>query len=164
VESADQVITTREQVERSQKLETLRKSNCMFMEWSNNLATGVHEIDNQHREIFNRVNRLSAACSEGKGKEEVLRLLLFLDDYIQQHFAAEQRLQLRHGYPGYAAHKAEHAHLIADVARLTTAFREEGATLALVIMTNKTLASWLVKHIGKTDMELTKYLREQGAA
>ena len=36
------------------------------MEWTNNLATGVPEIDNQHKEIFNRVNKLSAACSEGK--------------------------------------------------------------------------------------------------
>jgi hemerythrin len=134
----------------------------MSMEWSSNLATGVTEIDNQHKEIFNRVNRLSAACSEGKGKEEVLRLLLFLEDYIKEHFAAEERLQLRHGYPDYAAHKSQHTRFIADVARLTTAFREEGATLTLVIMTNKTLVSWLIQHIGKTDMELAKYLREQG--
>jgi hemerythrin len=133
----------------------------MSMEWSSNLATGVTEIDNQHKEIFNRVNRLSAACSEGKGKEEVLRLLLFLEDYIKEHFAAEERLQL-HGYPDYAAHKSQHTRFIADVARLTTAFREEGATLTLVIMTNKTLVSWLIQHIGKTDMELAKYLREQG--
>jgi hemerythrin len=134
----------------------------MSMEWSSNLATGVTEIDNQHKEIFNRVNRLSAACSEGKGKEQVLRLLLFLEDYIKEHFAAEERLQLRHGYPDYAAHKSQHTRFIADVARLTTAFREEGATLTLVIMTNKTLVSWLIQHIGKTDMELAKYLREQG--
>ena len=134
----------------------------MSMEWNSNLATGVTEIDNQHREIFNRVNRLSAACSEGKGKEEVLRLLLFLEDYIKEHFAAEERLQLRHGYPDYAAHKSQHTRFIADVARLTAAFREEGATLTLVIMTNKTLVSWLVQHIGKTDMEFAKYLREQG--
>ena len=73
----------------------------MFMEWSNNLATGVPEIDNQHKEIINRVNSLSAACSEGKGKEEVLRVLLFLEEYIKEHFAAEERLQLRHAYPDY---------------------------------------------------------------
>ena len=41
----------------------------MAIEWSSNLATGVPEIDSQHREIFTRVNRLSTACSEGKGKE-----------------------------------------------------------------------------------------------
>ena len=135
----------------------------MSIEWSSNLATGVAEIDSQHREIFKRVNRLSAACSEGKGKEEVLRLLLFLEDYIKEHFAAEERLQLRHGYPGYAAHKSQHTRFSADISRLATEFKMEGATLSLVIMTNKTLTAWLVHHISKTDTEFGAYLREQEA-
>lgn len=133
----------------------------MTMQWSSELATGVFDIDNQHKEIFSRVDRLSAACSEGRGKDEVLRLLLFLEDYVKEHFAAEERLQLRHAYPHYAAHKSQHVHFIAEVARLSVAFREEGSTLSLVIMTNKTMASWLVQHITKTDMEFAGYLREQ---
>ena len=134
----------------------------MSMEWNNNLATGIADIDNQHREIFSRVAKLTDACSDGRGKEEVLRLLLFLQDYIKEHFSAEERIQLRHGYPDYAAHKAQHTRFIEDVGRLESAFREDGATLSLVIMTNKTLTSWLVQHISKTDKELAGYLQEQG--
>src|SRR6185369_9913316 len=59
----------------------------MSMEWNNNLATGIADIDNQHREIFSRVAKLTDACSDGRGKEEVLRLLLFLQDYIKEHSA-----------------------------------------------------------------------------
>jgi hemerythrin len=136
----------------------------MAIQWSSELATGVTEIDNQHKEIFNRFDRLFAACSEGRGKDEVLQLLLYLEDYVKEHFAAEERLQLRHAYPDYAAHKSQHTRFIADIARLTAAFRAEGATLSLVIMTNKTLASWLVQHITKTDMELAGYLRDEGGA
>ena len=132
-----------------------------MIEWSSDLATGVTEIDNQHREIFKRVNRLSAACSEGKGTEEVLRLLLFLEGYIKEHFTAEEKLQLRSGYPGYALHKSQHTRFIADVSRLASAFKTEGATLSLVIMTNKTLTAWLVQHISKTDAEFAAYLKEQ---
>ena len=133
----------------------------MSVGWSSELATGVAEIDNQHKEIFSRVDRLSAACSEGKGKEEVLRLLQFLEEYVKEHFAAEERLQLRNAYPEYAEHKSQHMRFISDVARLKEAFKAEGATLSLVIMTNETLVSWLVQHIAKTDMELAKYLREE---
>ena len=136
----------------------------MSFEWSSELATGVVEIDNQHKEIFNRVNRLSDACGEGKGKDEVLRLLLFLEEYVKEHFAAEEKLQMKHAYPDYAAHKSQHTRFIADVAKLTSAFEAEGATISLVIMTNKTLASWLVQHITKIDKELANYLREEGAA
>jgi len=133
----------------------------MPIEWTSNLATGVTEIDDQHKEIFKRVNRLSEACSEGKGREEVLKLLLFLEDYVKEHFAAEEKQQVRSGYPGYAQHKSQHTRFIADIARLATAFRTEGATLSLVIMTNKTLTAWLVQHISKTDMELAAYLKDQ---
>jgi hemerythrin len=135
----------------------------MAIGWSSDLATGVDLIDNQHREIFSRVDRLTAACGEGKGKDEVLRLLLFLEEYVKEHFAAEERLQLRHAYPEYPDHKAQHARFVSDVAKLSAEFKAEGATLSLVIMANKTITSWLVQHIAKTDMELAKFLRASGA-
>ncbi|HJV66135.1 MAG TPA: bacteriohemerythrin [Geomonas sp.] len=134
----------------------------MNIEWTSDLATDVPEIDSQHKEIFSRFDRLFTACSEGKGKEEVLRLLTFLADYVKEHFAAEERLQLRNGFPDYPSHKAEHARFMADVARLQSEFKAEGATLSLVIMTNKTLTAWLTQHIKKRDMEVAAYLRQDG--
>jgi hemerythrin len=133
----------------------------MSIQWTSDLATGIAEIDHQHREIFNRVARLSEACSAGRGKEEVLKLLLFLEDYVKEHFAAEEQLQIKSGYPEYAQHKSQHTRFIADISRLSNAFRMEGATLSLVIMTNKTLTSWLVQHISKTDKELGAYLSKE---
>ena len=133
----------------------------MNMQWTMDLATGVAEIDNQHKEIFNRFDRLFDACSEGKGKEEVLRLLLFLQEYVKEHFSAEERLQLRSAYPEYAEHKAQHAGFNAEVERLAREFAAEGATLPLVIKTNKTLSSWLLQHISRTDMAFAEYLRSQ---
>lgn len=130
--------------------------------WSEDLAIGVTEIDDQHKEIFSRFDRLFAACSEGKGKDEVLKLIIFLEEYIKEHFVAEERLQIRHAYPDYASHKAQHARFVVEVARLATSFRDEGATLPLVIMTNKTLSSWLVQHISKIDTEFASYLRNEG--
>lgn len=133
----------------------------MYIEWTSDLAIGVDEIDNQHKEIFRRFDSLFAACGEGRGKEEVLKLLLFLDDYVKEHFTAEERLQIRSGYPDYPAHKAAHQQFMADVERLTREFRDEGATLPLVIQTNKTLSSWLIQHIKRVDTAFAGYLREQ---
>lgn len=133
----------------------------MSIVWDDNLATGVKEIDQQHKEIFARFNKLFAACSEGKGKEEVATLILFLRDYIHSHFAAEEKLQIKSDYPLHAAHKSQHTSFMHDVERLERSVQEEGATLSLVIQTNKTLASWLVQHIGKTDMEFAKFLKGQ---
>ncbi|MCM0083134.1 bacteriohemerythrin [Geomonas sp. Red32] len=134
----------------------------MDVTWSDDLATGVYDIDDQHKEIFRRFDRLFAACGQGKGKEEVLQLLIFLEDYVKEHFAAEEKLQMRSAYPDYTSHRAEHTRFVTDVAKLTNEFKSEGVTLSLVIMTNKTLAAWLVQHIRKTDMAFASYLRQQG--
>ena len=134
----------------------------MAIEWNNNLETGVGEIDTQHKELFRRFNILLTACNEGKGRDEVLQLLQFLDAYIKSHFAAEEKLQVRYNYSGYAAHKEQHTRFIEDVARLENQFRTEGASLPLVIQTNQTLAAWLIRHINRLDMELAEFLK--GAA
>jgi len=136
----------------------------MSIEWNNNLAIGVAEIDDQHKELFCRFDSLLTACNEGKGRDEVLRVLLFLDDYIKSHFAAEERLQLKHEYPGYPAHKEQHTLFIADVDRLESQFKTEGATLPLVIQTNQTLVAWLIKHISRIDIEFAAFLNQKGVA
>lgn len=43
----------------------------MAIEWTDELATGVNKIDNQHKELFKRINNLLDACNQGKGKDEV---------------------------------------------------------------------------------------------
>lgn len=131
----------------------------MTVEWRENLATGHEEIDQQHMELFRRFNTLLTACNQGKGKDEVHGLLLFLGDYIRTHFALEEQLQVQHGYAGYAAHKEQHDKFRQDLGDLELQFGEEGASLALVIQTNQTMINWLLKHISGTDKELASFLR-----
>ena len=90
----------------------------MAIEWRENLATGNEKIDDQHKELFKRFNNLLAACNQGKGKEEVNMLLLFLGDYVRSHFATEEQLQVQYSYPGYQAHKKEHEGFIRDLQNL----------------------------------------------
>ncbi len=131
----------------------------MAVEWRENLATGNEEIDRQHMELFRRFNSLLAACNQGKGKDEVYGLLLFLNDYIRTHFALEEELQVQHNYPESGAHKEQHDKFREDLRGLERQFCEEGATLALVIQTNQTMINWLLKHISGTDKELASFLR-----
>lgn len=131
----------------------------MAVEWRENLATGNEEIDRQHMELFRRFNGLLAACNQGKGRDEVNGLLLFLNDYMRTHFALEEQLQLQHDYPGYETHKKQHDKFRQDLRDLERQFGEEGASLALVIQTNQTLINWLLRHISVTDRELAGFLR-----
>jgi hemerythrin-like metal-binding protein len=63
----------------------------MGFEWEPSLAVGHEVIDAQHQELFKRVNTLLEACKAGRGKEEILGVMEFLEAYIGEHFRAEEQ-------------------------------------------------------------------------
>lgn len=131
----------------------------MAIQWEESLSIGVTEVDNQHKELFNRFNALLDACNQGKGRHEVDQLLLFLHDYIKTHFAAEEQLQLSHNYPGYSSHKIQHDAFMKKVDHFARQLQNDGPTISLVIEVNQTLVGWLIDHISKEDQALGRHLQ-----
>jgi hemerythrin len=130
----------------------------MAIKWHESLSVGVPEIDQQHQELFRRLNQLLEACNQGKGKESVRELVNFLQAYVVEHFAAEEKLQKQHGFPGYAEHRAKHADFVRAAGELKFTLEEQGPTLPFIIAVNKTVVDWLVQHIGKMDKEFGRFL------
>lgn len=84
----------------------------MAIEWTQNLAVGVTEIDNQHKELFKRVNQYLEAMMERRGKEEIGKVIKFLENYVVTHFGTEERYMELHNYPDQRLHKEQHAAFI----------------------------------------------------
>jgi hemerythrin len=136
-----------------------RRRGKMEIAWNKSLATGNTEIDNQHKELFSRFADLLTACNERKGREEVLNMFSFLDKYVREHFALEEKLQLQYDYPGYAGHKSQHDSFITELQQLERQLTDDGATLMLVIKTNQAMARWLINHVNDEDRKLADFLR-----
>lgn len=130
----------------------------MTIEWNQELATGNAEIDNQHKEMFQRFNDFQSAYSLGKAQTELQKIFSFLDDYVKFHFAMEEELQIRHSYPGYAVHKKEHDSFIQNFKKMEKQLDSCGVTSPLVIHANMALVSWLFGHIKGTDKEFAAFL------
>lgn len=131
----------------------------MAIQWDQSLSVGIDEIDNQHKELFNRVNALLDACNQGKGKQVVGEIIDFLGDYVITHFGAEERYMQQYNYPDYDAHKAMHDGFIDSFGQLKKKFESEGPGIQLVLQTNRTVVDWLIKHIGNTDKALGAFLK-----
>jgi hemerythrin len=129
--------------------------------WNKTLATDVEEIDNQHKELFSRINKLFDACGQGKAKEEVSKIFEFLNDYVVVHFGAEEKYMAAYNYPGYAAHKAQHEEFIKGFNELKSKFTAEGKGLYVTISTNRLLSDWLINHIHKVDKALASFLKSK---
>jgi hemerythrin len=122
-------------------------------------AGNRQDIDDQHREMLRRFNKLVKACYDGFGKDEIRITLLFLGDYVRDHFNAEEDLQERFNFPGYAAHREMHAAFTKKFKALEHQLLTEGATLPLVIQTTRILSDWLREHISGADSELAEFLK-----
>ena len=131
------------------------------VEWDEKLATGVAEIDDQHREIFVRFNDLLEACNRGRSRELLADILEFMNRYVLQHFQDEERLQQSVNYPRFTAHQSIHQELGGRFLLLQEKFAAFGSTVQLVIETCKLLSEVLFEHIQEHDKALAEFLLER---
>lgn len=134
----------------------------MPIEWTEELSTGIDEIDNQHKELFKRINSLLDACRQGRGKDEVGRVMRFMEDYVKMHFSTEEKLMAELNYPAYAGHKGQHLEFMNNFNALKRRFNAEGPRVHIVIDMNRMLVDWLLEHIKKLDKSLARFMNTRG--
>ncbi len=131
----------------------------MSIVWKDNLATGINEIDNQHKELFDRINKLFQACHSGQGTKEVINVMSFLENYVIEHFSCEEKLQLKSNFPNYAEHKKQHEEFKAEITNLKQELSAGADSTSFVIKINNLIVNWLLNHIKKSDKELSQHIK-----
>ncbi len=138
----------------------------MVIEWTHDLATGVDWQDNQHKELFVRINNLSEAMKAGRGRDEVGKVIKFLEDYVIIHFGEEEKYMNMLNYSENASHKMEHTkfkNTFSDFKKQIESSDKSIASLSiLTIQVNNVLVDWLKSHIGKSDKSLGAFLNTRG--
>lgn len=119
--------------------------------WSDSLSVGIALIDDQHKGLFERINRLIAASGQGRGKAELGQTVEFLNSYARSHFGDEERYMARIGYPELATQRAQHRVYVDGLTELRARLERDGATSELVIVVQRQACDWLVNHINKRD-------------
>lgn len=126
------------------------------------LYTGNELIDNEHKELIDRVNKLVESCENGKEKVAAVKTLDFLMDYTEFHFSDEEKLQQEVGYDKLEQHKVQHEDFKKSVDELRQMLEEEeGPTDAFVQAVNKNISQWLVNHIQGWDKAVAEYIRNK---
>ena len=133
-----------------------------MFEWNDEFSTGIASIDAQHQGLFSIGAELYAAMSVGQAKERMGAILTRLVQYTAAHFAYEERLMQLHGYPDYAAHKAQHDELTRDVQRFYKEF--QGGQIAISVPLLSFVDDWLKHHIGHSDQGYAKLLTAKAVA
>jgi len=130
--------------------------------WSNDLSVSIKKFDEEHKKLITMINDLHMAMGSGNGKDVLGPVLARLVDYTKTHFAAEEELMQKHGYPGYVSHKALHDGLTRQVIDLQNKFGEGKVLITVQVM--NFLKDWLSSHIINTDKKYSHYLNSKGVA
>ena len=138
----------------------LLEPNMSLLQWNESYSVHVTSFDQQHQTLFRSINELHEALRAGHGKDVVGKLLQRLIDYTASHFAAEEPVLERNGYPELATHRAAHKALVNQVLKFQKDFEAGSAGIAVELM--QFLQKWLSEHIRNTDKKYGAFLNEKG--
>ena len=119
-----------------------------FKQWTQDLETGIHEIDEQHKLIIGYINKVNDAAKSGNEEklEEVLEGLL---EFTITHFELEEELMEKAGYPFLKAHAMMHETLMKRLADLRMRAINKQENIASELQTF--LESYLSNHVMNSD-------------
>lgn len=128
-----------------------------LLRWRDSLALGVPAVDNDHKRLFELLNRVRFLEFAGDDSSAVADALSELLLYTQTHFRREEKLMELGNYPGLEGHRRAHRKFTGRVAEIAARFRANPAAFR-VHEVYQMLADWLVDHVLGTDMQIKPYV------
>jgi len=128
------------------------------MKWIPAYATGVEQIDAQHRTLFRAAEDFEEAVSAGQGEHSYDSVLDFLDRYARAHFGFEENCMARFVCPAAEANKAAHTKFIELVQDFRERYRREGYRSSTATELVESVNHWLANHIVTIDVRLRDHV------
>ena len=95
------------------------------MIWKSEYATGIHNIDDQHRTIVELITLFENMAETNAPWNELVALILRTRKFIEFHFSVEESLMQILPYPETAAHRDEHQRALRRIAEIEDGLLDE---------------------------------------
>ncbi len=126
-----------------------------YITWSDSFNTTIDEIDNQHRQIVDYINKLDDA-RQSSDRTAIAQVIDGLTDYTISHFAFEECLMEDAGYTFVKPHQSIHQAFIKRVTSFSDRFKA-GEDIAEEFQ--NLLKVWLIQHIQRDDAAYVKAVK-----
>lgn len=118
------------------------------------MSTGVDAIDREHQELIRQFNEFHDAMAHGKGKDVATKMLTFIVNYTEKHFAHEEQCMAERRCSAAAANLAAHNALRREVEGMKARLKDGSLSIVDMIKIERTLGDWLQSHICAVDVKL----------
>jgi hemerythrin len=123
-----------------------------LLEWRDEFRTGIDGVDYEHEKLLAEINTVYELIGASGERERVIDGLGEIYGSISAHFALEEQMMQRHGYPAYREHKADHDRLLDEIQQISDEF-EASAELDEADFKRR-LADWFQVHFATHDARL----------
>jgi len=126
---------------------------------SEELQTGIAEIDEQHTRIVACLNGLNDVRDSQGLDDSNVAMMEFINDYVNQHFSLEEHYMTLYRYPLIRAHIKEHRNFNSDFQIMKKQLYMSSFDSHTRKQVKNRLSRWIVEHIKSEDRTLANYLK-----
>lgn len=129
----------------------------MLIEWKEIYATGIADIDYEHRGLIDLINALHEKMLAAGAAEQANAYFAELFNNISSHFALEEQMMKAAAYDQFREHKADHEVLLDELRDMMDEYDDDPAAHdadALSVALDK----WFSEHFRIHDSRLHKKL------
>ncbi|MBI5415946.1 MAG: hemerythrin family protein [Candidatus Omnitrophica bacterium] len=134
-----------------------------MLTWNDAYATGITDIDEQHKRLFGVINEFGAAVDRGEGEMKIGKTMKFLAHYAKVHFNFEEICMAKYRCPVALQNKKAHSSFLESYKKYTDRLAVEGCTEKLLREVQRMCEDWLADHICKIDTHLKGCVSKAGA-
>jgi len=140
-------------------IRTDRKEKKLFV-FSEPYSVKVKELDEQHKGIFDYINKIHEAIKDRRDAIKILPILHDLQRWTQNHFKREEDLMTSVKYEGLTIQKQAHKKLLEDLSSNISKIenKEEFDLIQLLVF----LKDWLLNHIMGMDKKYSEPMNKNG--
>jgi len=128
-----------------------------FIDWAPAYDIGVNAMNDEHKGIMDRMNKLYELHTKGASTIEIAPVLEDFGAFTTKHFQDEEKYMESIQFPELSVHKQIHLNLLNTFKDHSTKFKDEGKLSDAFFVFLKT---WLVAHIQGIDMKYGKFSKK----
>jgi hemerythrin len=122
--------------------------------WEPIYSVHIESLDDQHKKLFEAVNRLINLYEDQFG--DFLPVLKDLIDYLSVHFREEHTIMNNANYPNFLSHRNEHLKFTEKIEDFLKGYKEGDKKLGFNMLVF--LKDWVSNHTKTLDVQYGQYL------
>ena len=139
----------------------------MTILWRPQLSVGNEVIDRDHKYLFCLINTVELVFNHHKHSKDIDLVLGQLQEFAEEHFAREQKIQADIDYPYFLVHESLHGELMQNLDKIILNVRIAYARCSTdpssfdmeTKKLQKVLRDWILVHVLKHDLGMKKYFK-----